>query len=84
MRRYLDSRDEQQFFISRFVDYSSGDGLFRKYRVVFVEGRPYACHMAIADHWDVWYLNAGMRDSAAKRLEEEAILDLYLSAIGEI
>ena len=23
-------------------------------------GKPYACHMAIADRWDIWYLNAGM------------------------
>ena len=69
--RYLDERQEQEFFISRFVDYSDSDGLFRKYRIVFVDGRPYAVHMAIADRWDIWYLNAGMSISAATRLEEE-------------
>src|SRR5450631_900479 len=37
----------------------------------FVDGRPYACHMAIADRWDIWYLNAGMALSENKRLEEE-------------
>ena len=42
----------------------SADGLFRKYRIVFIDGRPYACHMAIADRWDIWYLNAGMSESA--------------------
>ena len=42
----------------------SDDGLFRKYRIVFVDGQPYACHMAIADRWDIWYLNAGMAFSA--------------------
>jgi len=72
LRRYLDGREGELFFISRFVDYSSLDGLYRKYRVVFVDGRPYACHMAIADRWDIWYLNAGMSQSAEKRLEEEA------------
>ena len=72
LRRYLDGRDGELFFISRFIDYSSLDGLYRKYRVVFVDGRPYACHMAIADRWDIWYLNAGMSQSAEKRLEEEA------------
>ena len=30
--------------------------------------------MAIADRWDIWYLNAGMSDSAAKRLEEETFM----------
>src|ERR1700722_18404623 len=75
--RYLDQRQEQEFFISRFVDYSGADGLFRKYRVVFVDGRAYACHMAIAERWDIWYLNAGMSDSAAKRLEEETFMRTF-------
>jgi hypothetical protein len=69
--RYLAERPEQEFFVSRFVDYANDDGLFRKYRIVFVDGRPYACHMAIADRWDIWYLNAGMALSESKRLEEE-------------
>jgi hypothetical protein len=69
--RYLAERPEQEFFISGFVDYASEDGLFRKYRLAFVEGQPYACHLAIADRWDIWYLNAGMSLSASKRLEEE-------------
>jgi glutathione synthase/RimK-type ligase-like ATP-grasp enzyme len=68
--RYLSERPEEEFFASRFVDYSSGDGLYRKYRVAFVDGRPYACHMAIADRWDIWYLNAGMAFSESKRQEE--------------
>jgi hypothetical protein len=75
--RYLAERPEQEFFVSRLVDYASEDGLFRKYRVVFVDGRPYACHMAIADRWDIWYLNAGMSESAAKRLEEETFMRTF-------
>src|ERR1700737_2428549 len=74
---YLDERVEQEFFVSRFVDYANDDGLFRKYRIVFIEGRPYACHMAIADRWDIWYLNAGMSDNAAKRLEEETFMRTF-------
>ncbi|SHH61799.1 ATP-grasp domain-containing protein [Bradyrhizobium erythrophlei] len=75
--RYLAERTEQEFFVSRFVDYANEDGLFRKYRVVFVAGKPYACHMAIADRWDIWYLNAGMSDSASKRLEEETFMRTF-------
>jgi hypothetical protein len=74
MLHYLDGRQEQEFFIARFVDYSGSDGLFRKYRLAFVDGQPYACHLAIADRWDIWYLNAGMSLSAAKRREEEAFM----------
>jgi hypothetical protein len=77
LARYLRERQEQEFFISRFVDYSSDDGLFRKYRLVFVNGRPYACHLAIADRWDIWYLNAGMSQSAGKRLEEENFMRAF-------
>jgi hypothetical protein len=75
--RYLAEREELEFFVSRFVDYANDDGLFRKYRIVFIDGRPYACHMAIADRWDIWYLNAGMSDSAAKRLEEETFMRTF-------
>src|SRR6202166_4249480 len=75
--RYLAERTEQEFFVSRFVDYTNEDGLFRKYRVVFVAGKPYACHMEIAGRWDIWYLNAGMSDSAPKRLEEETFMRTF-------
>jgi hypothetical protein len=77
IERYLEARPEQVFFIARFVDYSNRDGLFRKYRIVFIDGLPYACHMAIADRWDIWYLNAGMSVSAAKRLEEQTFMQTF-------
>jgi hypothetical protein len=80
--RYLLARPEQEFFVSRFVDYSGDDGLFRKYRIVIVDGRPYACHMAIADRWDIWYLNAGMAFSESKRLEEEGFMRTFDSAFA--
>jgi glutathione synthase/RimK-type ligase-like ATP-grasp enzyme len=65
------------FFLSPFVDYRSSDGLFRKYRVVLIEGRPYACHMGISDHWMIHYLNAGMADDAGKRAEEAAFMSTF-------
>jgi hypothetical protein len=67
---YLDEQPAPEFFIAPFVDYRGADGLYRKYRVALVAGRPYACHMAISDHWMIHYLNAGMMESAAKRAEE--------------
>jgi hypothetical protein len=82
MARYLGEHQDELFFISRFVDYASTDGQFRKYRVVFVDGRPYACHMAIAERWDIWYLNAGMAASAAKRLEEETFMRTFDIGFG--
>jgi hypothetical protein len=80
--RYLAERPEPEFFVSRFVDYAGDDGLFRKYRIVVVDGRPYACHMAIADRWDIWYLNAGMAFSESKRLEEENFMRTFDQAFA--
>jgi glutathione synthase/RimK-type ligase-like ATP-grasp enzyme len=77
MQRYLGARQEQEFFIARFVDFAGSDGLFRKYRIVVVDGRPYACHLAIADRWDLWYLNAGMSQSTSKRIEEETFMRTF-------
>jgi hypothetical protein len=67
---YLDERPELEFCIAPFVDYQGEDGLFRKYRVALIDGRPYAVHMAISQHWMIHYLNADMRDNAERRAEE--------------
>lgn len=67
---YLSTVDSAQFFVSRFVDYSSEDGQFRKYRIAMLRGQPFICHMAISSDWMVHYVNAGMYDSAEKRAEE--------------
>lgn len=71
---YLAEREEQDFFVARFVDYASPDGLYRKYRLAMVDGKAYACHMAIADRWDIWYLNAYMAFSEEKRAEEAVFM----------
>ena len=67
---YLDNRPEKTFFISPFVDYRGSDGLFRKYRIALIEGRPYACHMGISQHWMIHYVNADMYQNAERRAEE--------------
>jgi hypothetical protein len=67
---YLLQQPETDFFVAPFVDYRSADGLYRKYRVALIGGRPYACHMGISRHWMIHYLNAGMMESAEKRAEE--------------
>jgi glutathione synthase/RimK-type ligase-like ATP-grasp enzyme len=79
---YLADRTEDAFFLSHFVDYAGADGLFRKYRIVFVDGRAYACHLAIANMWNVWYLNADMADSADKRAEEARFMTSFDAEFG--
>ncbi len=67
---YLGGCSDEEFFLSQFINYSSADGLFRKYRIVLIDGRPYPVHMAISDQWAIWYLNADMAESVDKRSEE--------------
>lgn len=71
---YLQGAPEREFYVSRFVDYRDADGMFRKYRIVLIAGRPFVCHMGISEHWMIHYLNAGMAESAEKRDEEAAFM----------
>jgi glutathione synthase/RimK-type ligase-like ATP-grasp enzyme len=79
---YLRGRSESEFFLSRFIDYRNVDGLFRKYRVVIVDGQAYAGHMALSTHWMIHYLNAHMGDSAQKREEEAAFMAQFDNSFG--
>jgi hypothetical protein len=79
---YLRDHPEREFFISPYVDYRSADGRFRKFRLMWVDGRPYPCHMAIAEEWKVWYLNANMATSAAKRAEEAPFMSEFDTGFG--
>lgn len=72
---YLARVDAPEFFVSRFIDYSDKDGLFRKYRVALIDGVPFACHMGVSSNWMVHYVNAGMYEDAAKREEEARFMD---------
>jgi len=68
---YLERVGAQGFYLARFVDYRGPGGMFRKFRVVLIDGQPFVCHYAISEHWMIHYLNAGMDQSAEKRAEEE-------------
>ena len=74
LQAYLEATPDDAFYLSRFVDYRGADGLFRKVRIVLVDGVPFAGHMGVSTHWMIHYLNAGMVDSAAKRADEAAFM----------
>jgi hypothetical protein len=74
---WLARQSDDEFFISSYIDYRSADGQFRKYRIVWIEGRPFPVHMAIADQWKVWYYNADMDAGPAKRAEEEEFIAAF-------
>lgn len=71
---YLAQSEAAEFYVTAFHDYSGADGLHRKLRVVFIQGRPFISHMAVSEDWMVHYLNAHMDESEAKRAEEAAMM----------
>ena len=76
MAAHLEACPTTEFFLANFIDYRGPDGLFRKYRIAFVGGVPFVCHMAASEDWMVHYLNAGTAESAAKRaMEDEAFAE---------
>ncbi|HLJ56966.1 MAG TPA: hypothetical protein VKT77_18140 [Chthonomonadaceae bacterium] len=74
---YLTRCAVPEYYLSRFVEYRSADGQYRKYRIAVIDGVPYPSHLAISDHWMVHFLNAGMTDSEAKKAEEARFLERF-------
>ena len=73
---------EATLFVTPFVETKSADGLYRKYRAVFVSGEPHPVHLAIHDDWAVWYYNAGMEHHPERRAEEARFLNDPHAVIG--
>jgi hypothetical protein len=67
LESYLVFSFATSYFVTKFVDYRSDDGLYRKYRIAFIDRQPHLCHMATSQKWMVHYLNAGMAESQDKR-----------------
>ena len=69
-------------FVTGFHDYRSADGFYRKYRMIFVDRRPHAYHLAISPHWMVHHQTAEMAQDPARQAEELAFLHDPAAAIG--
>ena len=74
--------EEGEKYLSRFVDYRSADGYYRKYRMIFVDRVAYPYHLAIGPHWMVHYWTAGMDLDPVRRAEEARFLADPAAAIG--
>jgi tetratricopeptide (TPR) repeat protein len=58
-------------YVSQFVDYRSADSWCRKYRMIFIDRKPYPYHLAISPNWMVHYYTAEM-EACPWKLEEES------------
>jgi glutathione synthase/RimK-type ligase-like ATP-grasp enzyme len=72
--RYMAESDATEYYMAPFVDYSSADGLFRKYRIVIIEGKPFVCHMGISREWMVHYPYTEMLAHPDRRDEEARLM----------
>jgi glutathione synthase/RimK-type ligase-like ATP-grasp enzyme len=66
----------------QYLDARGPDGMARKYRVMFIDGRAYPLHLAISSDWKVHYFSAAMALNAAHRQEEQRFLTDMPAAIG--
>jgi glutathione synthase/RimK-type ligase-like ATP-grasp enzyme len=78
----LVASNAESYYVTNYLDYRSDDGCYRKYRIVFVDRRPYPYHLAIGDHWMIHYETAGMLTEQWKRDEELSFLEDPSSVIG--
>ncbi|HEX3919261.1 MAG TPA: tetratricopeptide repeat protein [Caulobacteraceae bacterium] len=58
------------YYLTDFNDFRGADGLYRKYRMIFVDGRPLPYHLAIGAKWMIHYESCQM-DLHPHRLAEE-------------
>ena len=79
---YLARQGAGLFYLAPFVDYRASDQLFRKQRVVFANGKPFASHMAVSSHWMVHYITAEMDQHAERRDEEQAWMETFDEAFA--
>lgn len=74
---YLRAVGTEEHYLTRYCEYRSPDGHYRKYRFVFVDREAFPYHLAITGDWLVHYWRADMTRAAWMRAEEEAFLANY-------
>ncbi len=71
-------------YVTAFHDFRGPDGYHRKYRIIFVAGRPYPYHLAIGPHWMVHYETSGAADDPLRLAEEARFLEDPAAALGPL
>jgi hypothetical protein len=72
----------QDLLLISYLDARGADGMWRKYRVMFVDGVLYPLHLAISTDWKVHYFSSAMAQSPVFREEERRFLEDMPAALG--
>lgn len=68
---YLRATPAEDYYETAYCEYRSADGLYRKYRLIFVDREVYPYHLAISRHWMIHYFRTEMGAEEWRR--EEAV-----------
>jgi glutathione synthase/RimK-type ligase-like ATP-grasp enzyme len=71
---FAEEAGDRSLYLTDYVDYSSPDRLFRKYRFLFVGEEILPYHLAIGDSWKVHHASTRMGEVEWMRTEEQAFL----------
>lgn len=72
--RFMADNAADTIYATRYVDYRSADGHYRKYRFVLIEENILPYHLAIGEHWKVHHYTTNMHRHAWMQDEEKAFL----------
>jgi hypothetical protein len=74
--------DGRPRYLTAYRDYRSSDGLYRKYRVFFVDRKPYPYHLAASRDWLVHYQTSLTPARPELIAEERRFLEDPEAALG--
>jgi tetratricopeptide (TPR) repeat protein len=71
---FLSQHSDHDCYLTQYIDYRSGDGYFRKYRFIFVDGEILPYHLCIGADWKLHHISTDMANQPWMQREEEAFL----------
>ncbi|HUO13047.1 MAG TPA: tetratricopeptide repeat protein [Caulobacteraceae bacterium] len=69
-------------YVTAFHDFRSADGLYRKYRMIYVGDEVFPYHLAIGPDWMLHYERAGMAQHPERLREEQRFLETPEAVLG--
>lgn len=78
----IDDLPGENLLALEFLDSRCADALYRKYRVMVINGALYPMHLAISTQWKVHYFSSDMALNSAYRNEEQSFLNDFAATLG--
>ena len=72
----------ESVLVMQYLDAAGADGMARKYRVMFIDGKFYPVHMAASRDWKVHYVTSDMAIRSDLRAEEKTFLNAMPEVLG--